>query len=101
MRVVQTWQLAMLAQYLAGTPGAGEAVLPRGADMAVLAAVLVRKVWGAVERSHGLRSAFARSVGRKWEEVWRELVGRLGDGDKVDEVVRRQERFLCEVEGGV
>ncbi|CAI6331507.1 unnamed protein product [Periconia digitata] len=71
LRVVQMWQMGMLALYLASS---GDVVRP-GVDMARVAAWLVRGTFEAAGRSHGVDSAFAVSVGRKLDEV-----GRLDGG---------------------
>jgi hypothetical protein len=93
IRVVQTWQMAMLAQYLASM---GTQIKP-GVDMAVVAAALVKVVSVAVEKSHGLDSTFAVSVRGKLEEVEGEMLARVGSKGDVEEAVRVQERKLMEM----
>jgi hypothetical protein len=81
VRVVQTWQMAMLAAYLASTP---EGVGSPGVNMGLIAMMLVKQTLDASHYSHGENSAFARSVKRKAEEMIEELKRSLGgDADKV------------------
>jgi SET and MYND domain-containing protein len=75
IRIVQTWQMAGLAIYLAGTP---EGVGAPGVNMGLIAMMLVKQVLDASALSHGKESAFAKSVGRKAEEMMEELKRSLG-----------------------
>ncbi|KAF1911545.1 hypothetical protein BDU57DRAFT_92613 [Ampelomyces quisqualis] len=75
IRVVQTWQMAVLAVYLAGTP---EGVGAPGVNMGLIAMMLVKQVLDAAGLSHGKESAFAKSVGSKAEEMMVELKRSLG-----------------------
>jgi hypothetical protein len=93
VRVVQTWQMAMLAQYLAST---GTEVKP-GVDMAVIAAVLVKTVHEAAKTSHGAESAFSRSVSEKYMEVETEILAKYGSRDVMEEAVKAQERKMVEM----
>lgn len=97
LRVVQTWQMAMLAQYLASESTSSAEVGAADADMALIAAMLMNTINVTVRMSHGAESAFARSVARKFGEVEGELVGRFGSRDKMEEAVRRQVEVLAEM----
>jgi SET and MYND domain-containing protein len=93
VRVVQTWQMAMLAQYLAGT---GAEIKP-GVDMAVIAAVLIKTVHEAAKTSQGAESAFSRSVSEKYEEVEKEILARFGSREVMEGAVRAQEKMMVEM----
>ncbi|KAF2252989.1 SET domain-containing protein [Trematosphaeria pertusa] len=93
IRVVQTWQMAMLAQYLASE---GREIAP-GVDMAVIAAMLIHFVATTSKTSHGPNSAFSRSVQKKYEEVEAELVSKFGSKDGADATVKRQAHLLMEM----
>jgi len=93
VRVVQTWQMAMLAQYLAST---GTEVQP-GVDMAVIAAVLIKAVTESAKTSHGVDSAFSRSVGEKYQEVETEILAKFGSRDVMESAVKAQERKMKEM----
>lgn len=84
IRVVQTWQMAMLAAYLASTEGSKEPDI----NMGLIAMMLVRQVLDASNLSHGANSAFTKSVRRKAEEMIEELKRRVGNPDK--EVMDRE-----------
>jgi hypothetical protein len=75
IRVVQTWQTAMLALYLADQ----ERPVAPGVDMPVIAYGLVMEVNHAAKSSHGENSAFARSVKKKLEEMRAQFHSLLGD----------------------
>ncbi|KAF2831673.1 SET domain-containing protein [Ophiobolus disseminans] len=86
IRVVQTWQMAVLAVYLAGDPdGAGVPCI----NMGLIAMMLVKQVLDASKLSHGANSAFAKSVQRKAEEMMDELNRNL-DGNPDKEVMDRE-----------
>lgn len=84
IRVVQTWQMAMLAAYLANT----EDIKEPNINMGLIAMMLVRQVLDASNLSHGANSAFTKSVRQKAEEMIEELKRRVGDPDK--EVMNRE-----------
>ncbi|CAO2656624.1 Nn.00g054270.m01.CDS01 [Neocucurbitaria sp. VM-36] len=79
VRVVQTWQMAMLAAYLASTE---DGVAAPGVNMGLIAMMLVRQVLDASSLSHGANSAFTKSVRRKAEEMIEELKRSVGNPDK-------------------
>ncbi|KAF2035938.1 hypothetical protein EK21DRAFT_53752 [Setomelanomma holmii] len=85
-RVVQTWQMAALAVYLAGDP---EGIGAPGVNMGLIAMMLVKQVLDASSMSHGSNSAFARSVRGKAEEMTEELRRSLG-GSPDTEVVNHE-----------
>lgn len=74
IRVVQTWQTAMLALYLADQ----ERPIAPGVDMPVVAYMLVMEVNNAAKASHGENSAFAKSVKTKLEEMRAQFHSLLG-----------------------
>ncbi|KAF2707925.1 SET domain-containing protein [Pleomassaria siparia CBS 279.74] len=81
IRVVQTWQTAMLALYLANE----EKPVAPGVDIPVIAYMLVMEVNHAARLSHGENSAFARSVKAKLEEMRAQFISLLGE--KADELL--------------
>ena len=87
VRVVQTWQMAVLAVYFSATP---EGIGAPGVNMGLIALMLVKQVVDAAGRSHGAESRFARSVGRKAEEMVGELKRSLGGGRVDGEVMNRE-----------
>lgn len=86
VRVVQTWQMAMLAAYIASTP---EGTGAPGVNMGLIAMMLVKQVLDASHCSHGAGSAFTKSVKRKAEEMIEELKRSL-DGTVDTEVMDRE-----------
>jgi hypothetical protein len=86
IRVVQTWQMAMIAVYLASTP---EGVGVPGVNMGLIAMMLVKQVLDASNLSHGAESAFTKSVRRKAEEMTAEL--RRSLGETLDNSIMNQE----------
>lgn len=85
VRVVQTWQMAMLAAYLASTQ---DGIGAPGVNMGLIAMMLVKQVLDASALSHGPGSAFSRSVRAKAEEMIGELKRIVGNPDK--EVMDRE-----------
>jgi hypothetical protein len=75
IRVVQIWQTAMLALYLADQ----ERPVAPGVDMPVVAYALVMEVNHLAKWSHGENSAFAKSVKKKLEEMRAQFHSLLGD----------------------
>jgi SET and MYND domain-containing protein len=86
VRVIQIWQMAVLAVYLAGDP---EGIGAPGVNMGLIAMMLVKQVLDASSMSHGANSAFAKSVKNKAEEMVEELKRSLG-GDPNTEVMNRE-----------
>jgi hypothetical protein len=86
MRVVQTWQMAVLAVYLAGDP---EGIGAPGVNMGLIAMMLVKQVRDAAGLGHGENNAFTKSVKRKAEEMMDELKRSLG-GNPNTEVMNRE-----------
>ncbi|KAF2133003.1 SET domain-containing protein [Dothidotthia symphoricarpi CBS 119687] len=70
VRVVQTWQMAMLALYLADTEGI---VGAPDVNMGLIAMMLVKQVLDASRLSHGPNSAFTQSVQMKADELSEEV----------------------------
>jgi SET and MYND domain-containing protein len=73
VRVVQTWQMAMLALYLSSE---GVAM---GVDLGPIAYMLILEVAEVSKLSHGEDSAFSKSVKRKLDEEAAEVRKALGD----------------------
>ncbi|KAL5116260.1 hypothetical protein ACEQ8H_005818 [Pleosporales sp. CAS-2024a] len=86
VRVVQTWQMAVLAVYFAGSP---EGIGAPGVNMGLIAMMLTKQVLDAANLSHGPESAFTKSVRRKADEMMRELRRSLGSNP--DNKVMNQE----------
>jgi hypothetical protein len=101
VRVVQTWQMAVLAVYLAGSP---EGINAPGVNMGLIAMMLVKQVLDASSRSHGKDSAFTKSVQRKADEMIVELKRSMG-GNPNNEVMNRelevQRDFLVQMGGWI
>ncbi|KAF1959201.1 SET domain-containing protein [Byssothecium circinans] len=93
IRVVQTWQMAMLAQYLAS---ASKQLAP-GIDMAVITAMLVDAVHTAAKSSHGEYSAFFKSVQGKFAEVESEVLAKFESKDALKAATKMQEKHLWEM----
>lgn len=93
LRVVQTWQMAMLAQYLASV----NADVAPGADMALIAAMLINTINVTARMSHGAESAFAKSVQQKYLEVEGELLGKFGNKDAMNKAIQRQVKLLADM----
>lgn len=98
IRVVQTWQMAVLAIYFSATP---EGIGAPGVNMGLIALMLVKQVVDAAGRSHGAESKFARSVGRKAEEMVGELKRSLGGGKVDGAVMNRELEAQREMLGGM
>lgn len=94
IRVVQVWQTAMLAMYLAGEK---ESVMD-GADMCIIGLILIKEVYELCPLSHGETSSFSKSVRRKYEEV----LGSLGPGVKLtDHQMKQQRKMLLKMADSV
>ncbi|CAN9460434.1 unnamed protein product [Alternaria alternata] len=76
VRVVQIWQMAMLAAYLASTE---EGVSAPGVNMGLIAMMLVKQVLDVAHLSHGPTNAFTKSVKAKAEEMIEELKRSIGN----------------------
>lgn len=76
VRVVQTWQMAMLAAYLASTE---EGVGAPGVNMGLIAMMLVKQVLDVAPQSHGQDNAFTKSVVEKAREMIEELKRSVGN----------------------
>jgi SET and MYND domain-containing protein len=85
VRVVQTWQMAMLAAYLASTE---EGVGAPGVNMGLIAMMLVKQVLDVAHLSHGPANAFTKSVKAKAEEMIEELKRSIGNPNT--EVMNRE-----------
>jgi hypothetical protein len=97
VRVVQTWQMAMLAAYLAGTE---EGVGAPGVNVGLIAMMLVKQVLDASALSHGPSSAFAQSVKSKADEMSEELrrsVGGSPDTLAINRELEVQREVLMEM----
>ncbi|KAL1794958.1 hypothetical protein ACET3X_006774 [Alternaria dauci] len=85
VRVVMTWQTAMLAAYLASTE---EGVGASGVNIGLIAMMLVKQVLDVAHLSHGPANAFTKSVKGKAEEMIEELKRSIGNPDS--EVMNRE-----------
>ena len=85
IRVVQTWQMAMLAAYLASTE---EGVGAPGVNIGLIAMMLVKQVLDVASLSHGPENAFTKSVKSKAEEMIEELKRSVGNMD--NEIINRE-----------
>jgi hypothetical protein len=97
VRVVQTWQMAVLAVYLAGTP---DGVGVPGVNMGLIAMMLVKQVLDSSNLSHGVNSAFTKSVKRKAEEMMEELKKQVGgnpDRQVMDQELEAQRDMLAQM----
>ncbi|KAF1940270.1 SET domain-containing protein [Clathrospora elynae] len=96
VRVVQTWQMAMLAAYLASTEDGIEAP---GVNMGLIAMMLVKQVLDAASFSHGPDSAFMKSVKSKADEMIEELKRSVGTPNKeiMDKELENQRDMLIEM----
>lgn len=97
VRVVQTWQMAMLAAYFAGEE---DGIGAPGANMGLIAMMLTKQVVDASALSHGPNSAFARSVKSKADEMSEELkrsVGQNPDKDVINMELEAQRELLMEM----
>jgi hypothetical protein len=95
VRVVQTWQVAMLALYLATE----NVEVMRGADMSMIAFMLVNETIDASKGSHGENNNFTVSVRRKHLEMKTEIMARLGPNmeEVVTKVFAAQRKLLREM----
>lgn len=80
VRVVQQWQMAMLALYLA-TSGEDD-MRVAGANMGFMATMLVKEVLNVAKMSHGPGSAFTNSVQVTAREMAKVLKQRMGNASK-------------------
>lgn len=97
VRVVQTWQMAMFAVYLASTP---EGIGAPEVNMGLIAMMLVKQVLDASNLSHGPDSSFTRSVKGKAEEMMQELQRVLGnrpDNEAMNKQLEAQRDMLMEM----
>jgi SET and MYND domain-containing protein len=85
VRVVQTWQMAMLAAYLASTK---DGVGAPEVNMGLIAMMLVKQVLDVAHLSHGPANAFTKSVKAKAEEMIEELKRNIGNPNS--EVMNRE-----------
>lgn len=93
IRVVQTWQMGMLAQYLASIG----AEVAQGIDLALVTATLLNTVNVTARMSHGAESAFSRSVQLKLSEVVSELLEKFGSKDAMNKAIQQQAMQLGEL----
>lgn len=93
VRVVQTWQMAMLALYH-GTEGT-----IKDADMDLIAFMLVGEVEQSCSASHGEESSFAKSVRQRLNEIKNEIYSKLGTNASkiIAEQIPRQRQRLNEM----
>jgi hypothetical protein len=97
VRVVQTWQMAVLAVFLASTP---DGIGAPGVNMGLIAMMLVKQVLDASSLSHGAGSAFTKSVKRKAEEMMTELKRALGGNpgsDVMNQELEVQRDYLVQM----
>ncbi len=79
VRVVQIWQMAMLAAYLASTE---DEVKAPGVNMGLITMMLVKQVLDLSSFSHGPENAFTKSVKKKAEELIEEVKRNAAAVDK-------------------
>ncbi|KAF2187202.1 SET domain-containing protein [Zopfia rhizophila CBS 207.26] len=98
LRVVQTWQTAMLTLYLASEEGA-MGIAQAGVDMSLIAYMLVIEVKFMSRLSHGANSRFAKSVSKKFDEMTAELHAKLGPNaeDLMSNAIPRQRELFMEM----
>jgi hypothetical protein len=96
IRVVQTWQMTMLAAYLASTE---EGVGAPGVNMGLIAMMLVKQVLDVASLSHGPENAFTKSVKSKAEEMIEELKRSVGsvDNEIINKELEAQRDRLSEI----
>lgn len=97
IRVVQTWQTAVLAVYFAGSP---DGIGAPGVNMGLIAMMLVKQVLDASSLSHCVESAFTKSVKRKAEEMMVELRRSLGgnaNNDVMNQELEAQRDMLSQM----
>ena len=97
VRVVQTWQMAMLAAYFAGEE---DGISAPGANMGLIAMMLTKQVLDASVLSHGPNSAFTKSVNGKAEEMSDALkrsVGPNPDRDVINQELEAQKQILMQM----
>lgn len=99
VRVVQNWQMASLALYLSGEVDS----IASGADMGVIAYMLVGEVKQASESSHGEDNAFTKSVRKKFEDMTIELHSNLGAeaGNMIAAQMSQQRQLLIKMGNSV
>ena len=95
VRVVQTWQTAMLALYLAGEDNE----ITPGADMGIIAFMLIQDVAHLSTISHGDGNAFTKSVWRKFKEMVNDMREKIGpDAERLIQAqLPRQRELLWEL----
>ena len=79
VRVVQIWQMAMLAAHITSS---GDRLQMSSANMGLIAVMLVKQVLDISNFSHGPDNEFTKSVKKKAEEMMEEVKKRLGNVDK-------------------
>ncbi|KAJ4992084.1 MYND finger [Stagonosporopsis vannaccii] len=97
VRVVQTWQMAMLAAYFAGEE---EGIGAPGANMGLIAMMLTKQVLDAAALSHGPNSSFTKSVQSKADEMSEELkrsIGQNPDRGVINQELESQKSILMEM----
>lgn len=87
VRVIQTWQIAVLAAWFAGSP---EGIGAPSVNMGLIAMMLVKQVLDAASLSHGPDSAFTRSVSRRAEEMMTELKRSLGGNSESNDIMNQE-----------
>ncbi|KAF2463037.1 SET domain-containing protein [Lindgomyces ingoldianus] len=98
IRVVQTWQTAMLTLYLASQEGTMGLAQP-SVDFSLIAFMLIIEVKNVSAQSHGENSAFAKSVKKKYDEIVTDLESKLGPNvdDFVARAMPRQREIFMEM----
>ncbi|KAF3001291.1 hypothetical protein E8E13_004580 [Curvularia kusanoi] len=97
VRVVQTWQMAMLAAYFAGEE---EGIGAPGANMGLIAMMLTKQVLDAAMLSHGPNSSFTQSVQSKANEMSEALKRSVGDNPDtavINKELEQQKAILMEM----
>ncbi|KAH8732873.1 hypothetical protein GQ44DRAFT_821129 [Phaeosphaeriaceae sp. PMI808] len=80
VRVVLTWQIAMVAAYTASKPGG---IGAPGVELGIIVMMLVKQVLDSCRLSHGPNSAFTRSVATKLRQIMEQLERSVGRAPNV------------------
>lgn len=97
VRVVQTWQMAMLAAYFAGEE---EGIGAPGANMGLIAMMLTKQVLDASMLSHGPNNSFTQSVQTKATEMSEALQRSVGQDPNtavINQELESQKAILMEM----
>lgn len=95
VRVVQVWQMAMLAWYLSG----GEKPTYPGVDMGLIALMLLNEVNTLCQLSHGENHSFSKTVQKKFDEASAEFRAKVGGqwGPEGDRIMQQHREMLLKM----